>query len=152
MLRTINYWAGKPVYIGVGERDMNLEVAKVSVDAYRGLGANVTFEIYAGLGHEADSHSKVLADWFLGSGPLKRAVADVAAARAAQAAGQAGKAYKQFKLAAAWEGRIPDLGATKAAEAIAAEAEAQLAAAEKALAEKHYTEAARTFAQAATAS
>jgi len=57
---------GKPIYIGAGEKDMNLASAKRAASYYRGRGAEVTFEEYKGAGHAFDpARPKKLYDWLL---------------------------------------------------------------------------------------
>jgi predicted esterase len=55
----------KPIYIGSGEIDQNLGAAKKAAGVYERLGANITFEIYKGLGHAADPNSQKLHYWLL---------------------------------------------------------------------------------------
>jgi len=55
----------KAVYIGSGEKDQNLNAAKKAAGVYERLGANMTFEMYKGLGHAADPNSQKLHDWLL---------------------------------------------------------------------------------------
>ena len=141
---------GKPVYIGVGEKDGYLDTAKQAADTYKAAGADVTFETYAGLGHAVNQNSKILADWLWNNGPLKLVKADMAAAKAAQTAGKLGQAYVKFKAVAAVPGG-QDIAkeAAAAAEAISKEAEAQLTAADTAVTEKRYNEAGTLFAAVA---
>jgi predicted esterase len=57
---------GKPIYIGVGQKDMNRATAERSVSYYRRYGADVTFEQYKGAGHVFDfTKAKKLYDWLL---------------------------------------------------------------------------------------
>jgi predicted peptidase len=54
---------GKPLYIGAGQKDPNLEAAKIAQKYYRRAGANVTFEEYEGLGHSYDPKVGTLREW-----------------------------------------------------------------------------------------
>jgi poly(3-hydroxybutyrate) depolymerase len=53
----------KPVYVGAGETDTNLVPALRAAGFYKKSGAIVTFEEYAGHGHEMPSESKKLHAW-----------------------------------------------------------------------------------------
>ena len=57
-------FAGKYVYIGAGETDQNLEAAKKAKRYFVNRKADVTFEVYAGLGHEMNPNSVKLQNWF----------------------------------------------------------------------------------------
>ncbi|MHC4719736.1 MAG: dienelactone hydrolase family protein [Planctomycetota bacterium] len=60
---------GKPIYIGAGESDVNLKPAKKAAAYYRKLGAEVTFEEFAGHGHSFDpSGSEMLYNWLITNG------------------------------------------------------------------------------------
>jgi len=135
-------FARKPIYIGAGETDSNLDSARKAAEFYRTQGAEVTFETYAGKGHTVDTKSKVLADWLWGNGPLREMKAVLAEAQAAQAAGKPGLAYAKFTQVAAIPGGYePCVEAGKAAQAIAQDAEGSLAVAEADAAAKRYSEA-----------
>ena len=54
---------GKPVYIGAGETDPNLIPALQAREYYRHNGANVTLEVFAGLGHEVPTQAARLTEW-----------------------------------------------------------------------------------------
>ena len=70
---------GKPIYIGAGEKDVNLSAAKKATTYYRRLGANVTFEEFKGKGHSFDpSKSEILYNWLLTNSSAE----DVKSARA----------------------------------------------------------------------
>jgi predicted esterase len=59
---------GKPIYIGAGEKDMNLASAKRATTYYRRRGADVTFEEYKGAGHAFDhTKPKKLYNWLIES-------------------------------------------------------------------------------------
>ena len=54
---------GKPVYIGEGETDPNLIPALEAREYYRRNGANVTTEIFDGIGHALPKHAPRLKQW-----------------------------------------------------------------------------------------
>ena len=54
---------GKSVYIGAGEKDPNLRAAERARDFLRRAGADVTFEMYEGLGHTVKPDSVILRQW-----------------------------------------------------------------------------------------
>jgi predicted esterase len=57
---------GKPIYIGAGEKDVNLASAKRAVSYYEKVGAKVTFEEYKGAGHGFDpTKSEILYNWLV---------------------------------------------------------------------------------------
>jgi dipeptidyl aminopeptidase/acylaminoacyl peptidase len=56
--------ADKYVYIGAGETDQNLEAAKKAARYFENRNADVTFEIYGGLGHNINPNSPKLKKWF----------------------------------------------------------------------------------------
>jgi predicted peptidase len=60
-----NLLRDKPIYIGAGEKDPNMDAAKRAREYYRRLGADVTFEEYKGLGHMFKADSKILHDWLI---------------------------------------------------------------------------------------
>jgi poly(3-hydroxybutyrate) depolymerase len=55
--------AGKYVYIGAGETDVNLGAAKKAARYFMNCNADVTFELYAGLGHNWKPDSPKLQNW-----------------------------------------------------------------------------------------
>lgn len=55
--------SGKPVYIGAGRTDPNLDAAKNAAEQYRRRGAKVTMDIYPELGHAVDPNSPALRQW-----------------------------------------------------------------------------------------
>ncbi len=74
---------GKPIYIGAGEKDINLPWAKKAATYYKSLGAEVTFEECEGEGHGFDyTKLKELYNWLVTnsaienvqSGSLQRSV------------------------------------------------------------------------------
>ncbi len=60
-----NLLRDKPIYIGDGEKDPNMEAAKRARAYYRRRGANVTFEEYKGMGHAFKADSKILHNWLI---------------------------------------------------------------------------------------
>jgi predicted esterase len=57
---------GKPIYIGAGEKDVNLAPAKKAASYYEKVGAKVTFEEYKGAGHGFDpTKSEILYNWLV---------------------------------------------------------------------------------------
>jgi predicted esterase len=57
---------GKPVYIGAGEKDINLASAKKAAAYYERVGAEVTFEEYKGAEHAFDpTKPKKLYNWLI---------------------------------------------------------------------------------------
>jgi len=61
---------GKPIYIGVGSEEINWMPARRAAVVYRRMGARVSFEEFAGLGHAVPDHAPGLADWLEAAGPL----------------------------------------------------------------------------------
>jgi dienelactone hydrolase len=55
--------AGKYVYIGAGETDENLLAAKKAIKYFANQGAEVTYEVYAGVGHKFKADSPKLQNW-----------------------------------------------------------------------------------------
>ena len=56
-------FAGKYVYIGAGETDQNLLAAKKAIKYFANHEAEVTYEVYAGLGHKFKADSPKLQNW-----------------------------------------------------------------------------------------
>ena len=54
---------GRPIYIGAGETDPNLIPALEAREYYRRNGAAVTFEMFAGIGHEVPAQAARLSQW-----------------------------------------------------------------------------------------
>lgn len=57
-------FAGKYVYIGTGETDQNRTAARKAATYFENRDADVTFEVYSGLGHEINPRSAKLKNWF----------------------------------------------------------------------------------------
>ena len=54
---------GKPVFIGIGEHDMERAAAAAAADFYGKLGARVTFATFKGKGHTVDIDDPALRRW-----------------------------------------------------------------------------------------
>jgi predicted esterase len=68
---------GKPIYIGAGEKDINLSAAKRAVSYYKSLGAKVTFEEYKGAEHAFDpTKPKQLYNWLIANSSVKEVQSD----------------------------------------------------------------------------
>lgn len=128
-------YGGKPIFIGVGEKDGNLPGAKVSAEFYASRGADVTLEIFPGLGHAVDEKNAKLKHWLAEHGPLLAVNTNLAAARADEKSGKLGEAYVLYQAAGrdAEPGEQADSAKASAA-AIAKNAEEALTAAESLLA------------------
>lgn len=61
---------GFPIYIGVGETDPNLLPGVHAAGFYRHCGADVSFEEFAGVGHQEPSKAARLTQWLEAYGPL----------------------------------------------------------------------------------
>ncbi|MFW6161972.1 MAG: hypothetical protein ACODAJ_04335 [Planctomycetota bacterium] len=139
---------GKPVYIGCGTEDGNYPHARKAVRFYRDLGARVTFEPYAGLGHEMKWDTEKLPQWLYAHGPRRDLEGRLAAARKAEQTGKLGVAYSLYhELSLVSEQSELCRSAGEAAGRLAERAEALLAEAEKAVAEKRYADAPRPLAR-----
>ncbi len=69
----------KPIYIGAGEKEVNLASAKRAAAYYERWGAKVTFEEYKGAGHVFDpTKSKILYNWLLANSATDYAESDEA--------------------------------------------------------------------------
>ncbi len=109
---------GKPVYIGTGETDANLPAARRAAALYRSLGARVTFEEYAGLGHAAPRENPGLKAWLDAQGRLAGAGTNAADelrgwldARIAAAAAETEPVRRYLAWRTAWDDpRLPLLG------------------------------------------
>ena len=60
---------GFPIYVGVGEMDPNQLSSVHGVGFYRHCGADVTYEEFAGLGHQAPQKAQRLVQWLEAYGP-----------------------------------------------------------------------------------
>jgi predicted esterase len=70
---------GKPIYIGAGERDVNLASAKKAVVYYERLGAEVTFEEYKGVGHICyPPYPEKLYSWLIANSSVEKTQPDKA--------------------------------------------------------------------------
>jgi dienelactone hydrolase len=110
---------GKPVYIGTGETDANLPAARRAAALYRSLGARVTFEEYAGLGHAAPRENPGLEAWLDAQGRLADAGTNAAEelrgwldGRIAAVAAEAEPVKRYLAWRVAWDDpRLPLFGA-----------------------------------------
>jgi predicted esterase len=65
---------GKPIYIGAGEKDINLAPAKKAAAYYERMGAKVTFEEYKGVEHAFDpTKPKKLYNWLIANSSVEDA-------------------------------------------------------------------------------
>ena len=155
------HFRGKPIFIGVGDKDDALPHAKRAAEFYRTHGADVTLEIWPDTGHLPANavmrYTTTLPDWLLANGPLKIAQERASLvnirdqARSAEAANQLGRAFTLYQRIASRAGDNQfGVEAARAAEQIAQQAEKQLAGAEKAVMNQRYTEAARLLDEAAS--
>ena len=61
---------GFPVYLGAGQTDPNLLSAAHAAAFYRNCGASVSFEEFAGIGHQVPTEAEGLQNWLEAYGPL----------------------------------------------------------------------------------
>ena len=143
---------GKAVFIGVGEKCPNNQAGHAAAESYKKLGADVTFEEFAGMGHDVDTKDAKLKQWLLDHGPLLQVHQAIDAAQAAEKGGKLGDAYTLYHGAAAMAS-AGDLGvqAQKSAAAIEEDAKKKLSDAEAAMTAKKYADAGKLFTQISTA-
>jgi predicted esterase len=68
---------GKPVYIGAGEKDMNLAAAKKAAEDYKRVGTKVTFEQYREQGHICTPpNPQKLYDWLITNSSVEEVQSD----------------------------------------------------------------------------
>ncbi len=68
---------GKPIYIGAGEKDMNLSAAQKAHAYYERLGADITFEQYQGQGHICSPPDpQKLYNWLITNSSVEKAQSD----------------------------------------------------------------------------
>jgi predicted esterase len=68
---------GKPIYIGAGERDVNLAAARKAQVYYERFGAKVTFEQYQRVGHICDPpNPQKLYNWLIASSSVENVQSD----------------------------------------------------------------------------
>ena len=119
---------GQAVYIGAGEKEDNIVHARKAADFYRKHRADVTFEQYDGLGHQAKPDSTVLRDWLWLNGPLRGVKKELAKARKFEKSRRPGRAYVIYqKIAALSDTAGPCVDAADRARTIADQAVDQLA-------------------------
>lgn len=134
---------GKPVYIGVGSKDINmLPTAKDADFEYRKMGARVTFDIWLNVGMRVDARKTKLHQWLMDAGPRRFLASDLAAVRKLERAGKLGKAYVLYKsLGDISKTDRNAITAARNAEGLAKRAKGQLAAADKAMADSDHAKA-----------
>lgn len=127
-------YAGKAIFLGAGENDANLELARVANDFYKARGADVTLKVFPGLGHAVDDKDPTLKTWLWDHGPGVKANDEFAAASKAQKGGKLGKALSLY-MDLALEQRLGEKAASakSSADPISAGAEKALADAEELL-------------------
>ena len=133
---------GKPVFIGIGEKDPANPEAKKSKDAYTNVTANVTFEEFKGLEHQVDTKNKPLKEWLLKWGPQNQMIAAMTQAKAIEKSGKLGEAYNHYIQVAKMPGGQE---AGELAKLISEPAEEKLASADKALADRKYPDAVKLY-------
>lgn len=130
---------GKPYLIAIGQNDHGYASAKSAAEQYKKYGADVTFQTFAGKGHEVDTNDPVLKQWLTRHGPAAQAVELLAAGRAAEKNHKLGEALVRYSAAAKITAAADESSsADKAAKSIAQRADAALAQAEKHLAARQY--------------
>ncbi len=140
--KAVSLLKGKPVFIGIGEKDDANKNARSAKDAYTAKGADVTFEEFPGLGHAVDPKNKALHDWLKKWGPQNQMIASLAVAKAAEKAGKLGEAYNLYLATAKMQGGQE---AADLAKQIADAAEKKIADAKAAIAAKKYPDAIKTL-------
>lgn len=139
-------FAGKPVIIAHGEKDEYCQTIQPSLDSYKRVGAELTHEVFKGLGHTVDTKNEVLKKWLADNGPLKAIRMDLEPARAMEKAGKLGQAYAAYQaLAKVSGGGEYAKSAADSVKAIADAADKKFADAESAVSEKKYAEAVKTL-------
>jgi predicted esterase/outer membrane protein assembly factor BamD (BamD/ComL family) len=133
---------GKPIFIGDGETDANLPLAKQAASYYTQHGADVTLEIFPGLGHAVDENNAKFKAWLKEHGPLVAVKAAMAAAISAEKSGNLGQAYVLYRSVADNPDADTDTDKAKAsAQSISDGAQKVLDDAEADLSAKKYSEA-----------
>ncbi|MHB1156824.1 MAG: hypothetical protein ACYC26_08295 [Phycisphaerales bacterium] len=140
-----DFTRNKPIFIGAGDQDKDhFPWAKLASKSYRDWGADVTFDVWPGLGHTVPPQCPAALEFLYKAGPLRDYPGLIAQAEAAQKAKQVGKAMAFYQQAAAL---LPDhsrtQGARDAAKVITDQAEARFAAVQQAIDGKLFPEALR---------
>jgi len=150
ILRSTRGFRDRPIFIGIGEKDPNLYWSRKAEKVYAGAGANVTLEIFKGIGHSIDMDNEALRKWLVANGPIRFAPADLDAARKLQAAGSLGPAYALFAhVAALSETDKSSVAAAAGMEAIDERAATDLKAVSRAVAIKDYADAVKRLSELA---
>jgi predicted esterase len=95
----------KPIYIGDGETDLNMRPARHTRELYRRNGAVVTFEEYAGKGHEVPQVAPRLSAWLEANGRCRQTAGQEAARKEL-----AGELETRFAAAAAETNALTQYG------------------------------------------
>ena len=149
-LRSTRGFRDRPIFIGIGEKDPNFVWSSKAEKVYAGAGANVTLEVFKGIGHSMDMENEALRKWLVANGPIRFAAADLEAARKLQAAGSLGPAHALFShVASLSETDEASIAAVKGMEAIAELATVDLTAASRAVAIRDFADAVKRLTQAA---
>jgi dienelactone hydrolase len=143
---------GKPILIAIGETDQDFAAARLAADAYKKLGADVTFEAFAGRGHEIDVKDGVLKQWLINYGPQRQVHTAIAAAEAAEKSNRLGDAVDLYSSVAKMSATPQDAKAARdAAKLLTEKGRNAIAAAELALNAKNYAMAAKQFVEVSVA-
>jgi len=148
-LRSTRGFRDRPIFIGIGEKDPNFVWASRARKVYAGAGADVTLEVFKGIGHSMDMENQALRKWLVANGPIRFADADLEAARKLRAAGSLGPAHALFShVASLSETDESSVAAVKGMEAIAEQAQADLTAASRAVATRDFADAVKRLSRA----
>jgi hypothetical protein len=137
---------GKPVFIGIGEKDDSKKRAMDAADVYRKQQAIVTFESWKGKGHAVDTKSQKMRDWLINTGVLYEVPALLKSATRYEKSRKYGMAYVSY-LAASQKSPTHQtcVDAGKKAEELADKAKAIMEQARTAMNEKKWTTATKTI-------
>ena len=136
-----------PVMLTAGETDGNRSSAETGAEYFKSQGAEVTLEVFPGVGHDIKVESPEMKQWWKDNGPARQAKVNFAAAEKAKAAGQLGPALAMYEGIA----KNPSAGdfkakAQSAADEISKDAQQMLDDAEALIAARKYPEARKGFA------
>jgi len=138
---------GMPVYIGVGEHDVNWSWADKAGQYYQSKGANITFETYKGLGHGSYPLTDVLCQWLLQKGPYGEGRKEFELAQKAKLLGELGEAYIRYQRAASAGDYDFSAEARKEAKRLKEKAENLLGNARKLASQGEYQKALQSYSQ-----
>eukprot|EP00752_Nemacystus_decipiens_P013673 g12126.t1 len=137
---------GKPVFIGVGENDANRSSAESAAELYRKNGANVTLELWEGMGHAVNTKSETMRDWLIDTGVLYELPALIKSAQRDERSRRLGKAYNQYLAASQKRPDHEDCKAAgKKADELAAQAQALIDKARTAMNDQDWNTAKRSI-------